>query len=88
MNIEKALKLGIQHIGNNKYKEATAVLQDALNSFGKKEVVPKTTKKYTEKELYDLNKDEQVKKIKDLGGTLIPRFEKSRVEMILKLQEK
>ena len=44
------------------------------------------TKKYTEKELYDMNKDEQVEILKKLKADKIPRLEKGRVELILELQ--
>jgi len=55
---------------------------DVLNS--------ETTKEEgTEKNLFDLNKEEQVKIIRQLGGrdTKIPRLEKNRVELILRLQK-
>lgn len=45
---------------------------------------------YTESELFDLDKDEQVALIKKLTGdekAKIPRYERGRVDLILKIQE-
>jgi len=57
---------------------------------GSKDGTPNPDKKWTEKELYDLNKVDQIKLIQRLGGSnsRIPRYEKDRVKMILKLQGK
>jgi len=46
------------------------------------------SRKYTEAELFKLNREEQVRLIKKLsGGTAkIPRYEKDRVKLILELQ--
>jgi len=42
-------------------------------------------KKLSEKEVWDLNKNEQVKIIESYGEK-VPKYEKDRVELILKLQ--
>ena len=44
------------------------------------------SKKLSEKEAYALNKDEQVKLLKGLGVSEIPKLEKDRVIRILELQ--
>ena len=44
-------------------------------------------KSFTEQELKDMTKAEQVCLIKKFKGTEIPRFEKERIAYILKLQE-
>ena len=57
-----------------------------------KKVMKATTasvKEYTSKELYALNKKEQVELIRSLGyEDKIPRTEKERVALILKLQKR
>jgi len=47
-----------------------------------------SVRKYTEDELYAMNKQQQVDLIRRLGGrdVKIPRLEKDRVKLILKLQ--
>jgi hypothetical protein len=45
---------------------------------------PELKKKWTEKELFDLNKAEQVKMLKELGQE-IPRYEKDRVKLLMEL---
>ena len=48
-----------------------------------------TRKKYTSKELYALNRKEQIELIRSFGyDGKIPRTEKERVALILKLQRK
>lgn len=42
--------------------------------------------KYTEKQLFDMKKDEQVKLLKELGISKIPNLEKDRVSKILESQ--
>ena len=44
-------------------------------------------KKLSKKEIIDLNKEEQEALIKELGGEKIPKLEKDRVSLILKLQK-
>lgn len=51
----------------------------------KKEEAPEE-KKLSEKEALDLSKDEQVALLEKLGAKDIPRYEKDRVAVILKLQ--
>jgi len=53
---------------------------------GSKPEVVKKVKKLTKEELFDLKKDEQVKLLNKLGAEKIPRYEKQRVELLLKLQ--
>ena len=97
MEIEKVLRLAIQHIGNNRYNEARDVLQDKLDSMWKEPVeevkIEEEEKypdvkeeKYTERELYGFNKDMQIEILKKLGSEKIPRFESGRVKLILRLQ--
>lgn len=50
------------------------------------EEVGKPKKKYTEAELFALNKSEQIKILKELKADRIPRREKDRVKLILELQ--
>lgn len=45
-----------------------------------------SSKKYSETELFDMNKKEQVELLESLGAEKIPRLESSRVKLILKLQ--
>jgi len=45
------------------------------------------SKKYTEKELYDMNKAKQVEILNKLKVEKIPRLEKGRVEAILEAQK-
>ncbi len=45
-------------------------------------------KKYTERELYDLDKDEQINLLNSLGITDIPRYENERVKKLLEIQQK
>lgn len=52
----------------------------------KMEELPKP-KKYSEKELFDMNKSKQVDILKSLGASKIPTLEKDRVKMILELQK-
>lgn len=44
--------------------------------------------KYTEEELYKLNKKEQVEILKKLAVDKIPKFEKERVKLLIKLGAK
>jgi len=53
-----------------------------------KEDAKEEQKIYTEKELYDLNKDEQIKLLNSLGTTEIPRYEIDRVKKVLNIQNK
>jgi len=70
--------------GLNKYitKQAKAELRE----LGVPKAIETKKKGYSEKELYALNKDEQIAILKKLGSKLIPRFEKGRVKLILELQ--
>ncbi len=52
----------------------------------KKVKLVKEKAKYTKKELFKLNKKEQIKILEDLGAKKIPRLEKGRVDLILKIQ--
>ena len=53
-----------------------------------KEEVKEEQKIYTEKELYDLNKDEQISLLNSLGITDIPKYELGRVKKVLEIQNK
>jgi len=53
----------------------------------KKQEQSSKKKVYTEKELFALNKAEQVKILKSYGVKKIPKYEKTRVKKILALQE-
>ena len=46
----------------------------------------KKAKGYTEKELFDMKKDQQIKILKKLGIEEIPKYEKDRVAAILEAQ--
>lgn len=60
--------------------------EESIN--GKKPIVgPKLKEALSKEELYALNKKEQSEIIKNLGKE-VPRKEKDRVELILKLQQK
>lgn len=64
-------------------KEKAAVVQPVVQSVA---LPPEETKPtYTEKELYNLTKSQQVKFLNDLGITKIPSLEKDRVKLILEL---
>jgi len=92
---ENRAKHNLEHWeGKNKYivNAAKKVLKNVVpieKPVEKPKVVPVEKPKpvkLTEKEAYDLNKDEQVKLLVKLGSKKIPRFEKQRVQLILKLQ--
>ena len=58
-----------------------------VGPLGKKGAVSKPEKKtLSEKEALDLSKDDQVALLEKLGAEDIPRYEKDRVALILKLQ--
>ena len=81
----------------NKEDEEYFLRTDAFEKVGVKEKVkgkltgkkPTTAKKHTQEELFALNRRAQVELIRKLGGSnaRIPKFEKDRVIMILKLQD-
>ena len=48
--------------------------------------VKEQKKKFTEEELFNLNKSEQVELLKKLGVENIPKKEKERVDLIVELQ--
>ena len=52
-----------------------------------KTAVKPSIKKYTNEELYKMNKDAQIKLLNRYGITKIPQYEEGRVKAILKLQE-
>ncbi len=49
---------------------------------------PKKSLEDRRAELFKENKKKQIQLIKDLGGTTIPGFERGRVDLIIKLQDK
>lgn len=51
------------------------------------ELTNKISHQYTEKELYDLNADEQVAMLKAWGVTEIPKLEADKVKKILEVQK-
>lgn len=59
---------------------------DKDNDLTKTTAKKRAIRKYTNEELYDMNKDAQVKLIKRYGIDKIPRLEKDRVKLLLKLQ--
>lgn len=87
---------GIDHYGDpstlwyNKYivKSVKKEAKPVVAVKPKKVVVKKTeeVKKYTEEELFDMKKAEQVALLKKFGVSTIPRFEKQRVSLILAKQ--
>jgi len=87
------LSLKNPHLVTTSQEVAFATLKkrkDRENAWNKKlkpKVVPKkTTKKYTEKELYDLTKAEQIDMLKKLGyGGKTPRYQKDRVNVLMGL---
>jgi len=58
----------------------------SMKNYKKKKSLPKV-KIYSEKELYALNKKEQVLILEGLEARKIPRYEKNRVTLIMKLQK-
>ena len=52
--------------------------------FGK---LKKESKKHTEKELFKLTKEDQMKLLEELGVKKVPRLEKDRVKAILEAQK-
>ena len=76
--------------GPIKFEKGKPVPTEVLEAV--KKVMGATTipaKKYTSKELYALNRKEQIELIRKLGyDGKIPRTEKERVALILKLQRK
>ena len=52
----------------------------------KSKVVSKINITYSNEQLYDMNKKEQIALLNSLGVEKIPRYEKGRVEAILELQ--
>ena len=52
-----------------------------------KPIVKKVIKKYSKEELYKLNKNEQIKLIESLTDEKVPRYEKDRINLILKFQK-
>jgi len=86
--LEKEVKLwtGINRfIVKRARRELSELKQSEEVSSPKPKEKPKS-KKYTENQLYDLVKAEQLKIIKKLGGTKEPKYEKGRVNYILELQ--
>ena len=77
-------------LASGNYEKAGAVAK-VVKAVKKAVGVPESEpeeKKYTEEELYALNKKEQRVLIKKIGGmnSRVPRLEKDRVEAILRLQ--
>ena len=65
-------------------KKENKLLKDKLES-NEKPIKKKAESKYTEEELYDLNRKEQIELIRSLGHNKIPIKEADRVKLILKL---
>jgi len=90
MNMITILQEAIKHIGNCKYKEATQVLEFALEKLQTTQVVEEVKEKPYERlsktDLINLSREEQIKLIKNWGGITIPKTEKDRVKLLLKLQ--
>lgn len=79
--------------GNGSLFKRTDIVEkvkDTVKRAVKKEVIEIPERKsLTEKELFDLTRKEQAKLIKELSGvnTIIPKYEKNRVKLLLKLQK-
>jgi len=49
------------------------------------EIIKEPTKTHTEQELYDMTKKEQIDILKRHGITVVPKYEKGRVDKILEI---
>ncbi len=73
-----------QLAGNTLAIEKINILLAEYNKLEESQAIPKTI--YTEQELIDLNKDEQIVLLNSYGITDIPQYEADRVAKILEMQ--
>ena len=88
-NIDGSMKPGglPLHFTEAQVKKHKDVIERVLDEEVKKPLEEPEVKKSTEKELFAMNKEEQVKLLNELGITKIPRLEGSRVKAILGAQK-
>ena len=88
-------KVSVKYIGHHQVKgviEIEKEIADTLIKSGEcvladSEESTSVKKTYSEKEIIDMNKDEQIIIIRSYGVYDIPKYEKDRVKKILELQE-